>query len=80
MPIEITPELEQKLHVIFLSGKYESENHVLDEALTLLRQRDELRGKLQVGVEQLERGHRVSGDVVFSELRDQIDAAERQET
>ena len=80
MPIEITPELQQKVHIIFCSGNYKSENQVLDEALGLLEQRDELRAKLKVGVQQLDQGERVSGDEVFSDLRERIDQAEQQKS
>ncbi len=79
MPIKITPELEEKVHIIFSSGNYRTEHQVLDEALKLLEQRDQLRRKLQVGVEQLDRGERINGDEVFSELRNGIDQVERQE-
>lgn len=53
------------------SGRFSNEREVLDEALELLRQRDELRPMLQLGVEQLDRGERHTAESVFSELRQQ---------
>jgi Arc/MetJ-type ribon-helix-helix transcriptional regulator len=69
MSIPITPEIEQLVHGIYAGGAYASEADVLAAALHLLRQRDELRIKLREGIDELDRGERLTSDQVFRELR-----------
>lgn len=57
------------VHLLTASGRYADEQQVLDEALELLRQRDDLRERLQVGIAQLDTGERVPLDEAISELR-----------
>lgn len=77
MSTDITPEHRLKVRAILEDGTYSSEDEVLDEALTLLEQRDRLRRKLEVGVSELERGERINGDEVFDALRRRLDEIER---
>lgn len=70
MTISITPEIEQLVLGIYAGGDYSSEGDVLAAALHLLQQRDRLRSDLQRGCDELDRGERIDGDVVFAKLRD----------
>ncbi|MEH2163240.1 MAG: type II toxin-antitoxin system ParD family antitoxin [Nostoc sp.] len=83
MNISLTPELEQLVKDRVSSGKYHSVSEVMGEALRLLEERDacgglrqrirdqrlaELKAKIQVGIEELERGEGIDGEEVFAEL------------
>lgn len=86
MNISLTPELEQLVKDKVSSGKYHSVSEVMGEALRLLEERDrirdqrlaELKAKIQVGIEELERGEGIDGEEVFAELEEDIRRAEAQ--
>ena len=70
MNVSLTPELESLIEGKVKSGLYSSASEVVREALRLLQQRDqereamleELRRKVQVGIEQADRGEVVPWD------------------
>jgi antitoxin ParD1/3/4 len=68
MNLEITPELDDMVQRILRTGRYESESEVLHEALSLLRQRDELRQEIKKGIAEIDRGEHIEGEDVFQEL------------
>ncbi len=78
--ISITPELDAFLLSRVQSGRYQTTSEVVREALRLLEQqemeRDEafrqLEAKLQIGVDEAERGELEDGEVVFQELKESI--------
>jgi len=84
MNISLTPELEQLVKDKVSSGKYHSVSEVMGEALRLLEERDrireqrlaELKAKIQVGIEELERGEGIDGEEVFAEIEEDIRRAE----
>jgi antitoxin ParD1/3/4 len=84
--ISLTPELEQLVKDKVSSGKYHSVSEVMGEALRLLEERDrirdqrlaELKAKIQVGIEELERGEGIDGEEVFAEIEEDIRRAEAQ--
>ncbi|MEA5601216.1 type II toxin-antitoxin system ParD family antitoxin [Nostoc sp. UHCC 0252] len=86
MNISLTPELEQLVKDKVSSGKYHSISEVMGEALRLLEERDrirdqrlaELKAKIQVGIEELERGEGIDGEEVFAEIEEDIRRAEAQ--
>ena len=86
MNISLTPELEQLVKDKVSSGKYNSVSEVMGEALRLLEERDrirdqrlaELKAKIQVGIEELERGEGIDGEEVFAEIEEDIRRAEAQ--
>ncbi len=86
MNISLTPELEQLVKDKVNSGKYHSVSEVMGEALRLLEERDrvrdqrlaELKAKIQVGIEELERGEGIDGEEVFAEIEEDIRRAEAQ--
>jgi len=51
MVLEITPDLEEMVQSISQGGQYDSELAIIREALSLLRQRDQLRKDIQAGIE-----------------------------
>jgi antitoxin ParD1/3/4 len=68
MTISLTPELEKLVEEKVTSGLYPSAGEVVREALQLLQERDErlrleeLRQKIQIGIEQLDAGRSVTLD------------------
>jgi len=69
MTVQITPECEQFVQQLVAQGAYSSNAAVVDEALRLLKHRDELRAEIRRGLDELDRGERIPADVVFGELR-----------
>jgi antitoxin ParD1/3/4 len=84
--IPLTPELEQLVKDKVNSGRYHSVSEVMGEALRLLDERDrireqrlaELKAKIQVGIEELERGEGIDGEEVFAEIEEDIRRAQAQ--
>lgn len=72
IPAEFEPFVRERID----TGKYQSEQEVLTAALTLWKlreeQMDELRAKIQVGIDQLDRGEKVDGETVVQELREKL--------
>ncbi|MBD1928275.1 type II toxin-antitoxin system ParD family antitoxin [Trichocoleus sp. FACHB-90] len=83
MNITLKPEEEQLIQEKLKSGKYETVYEVIVEALRLLGERDkhyekwveETREKVAVGLEQLDRGEGIDGEVVIARLRDKLSKA-----
>jgi antitoxin ParD1/3/4 len=84
--VSLTPELEQLVKDKVNSGRYHSVSEVMGEALRLLDERDrvqeqrlaELKAKIQVGIEELERGEGIDGEEVFAEIEEDIRRAQAQ--
>jgi len=84
MNVSLTPELEQWVQDKVKSGKYSSSSEVVREGLRLLDERDrlisarlaELKAKIRVGIEELDRGEGIDGEEVFAELEEDIQRIE----
>jgi len=68
MNVSISPENEEFIEVSIERGRYADSGDVLNEALRLLKRRDELLQAVNDGVDQLDRGEIVDGEVVFNRL------------
>lgn len=83
MNISLKPEQEQFIQEKLRSGKYESIDELIAEALRLLEECDryyekwveETRHKVAIGIEQADRGHVTDGKVVIARLREKIHKA-----
>jgi len=60
--------MEQLITEQISSGKFTSASEVVQEALKLLQERDELRQLVSVGLEQARRGELLDGEQVFDEI------------
>ena len=69
MPTDLTSQQQSIVDSLASSGRYSGDVQVLDEALELLRQRDDLRERLKIGIDQLDQGDRHSLDDVFAAIR-----------
>ena len=74
MEVILPPELEQFVTQQVEQGAFESPAHVICEGLDVLRERqrqlEDLRAKLQVAADQLDRGEGIPATDVFAELRE----------
>jgi antitoxin ParD1/3/4 len=80
MNIKIKPELEQIIQAQIATGRYTNPEDVISKALKLLLEWDkgyqnwveETREKVDIAIEQLDRGEGINGEVVISQLRDKL--------
>jgi Arc/MetJ-type ribon-helix-helix transcriptional regulator len=72
MPIVLTSDQQTVVRQLAATGQYAGEGQVLDEALELLRQRDDLRSRLSAGIDQLDRGERIPIEEVMDGIRDRM--------
>lgn len=80
MNIQLKPEDEHFIQTQIARGKYESASEVISKALKLLEEWDkgyqnwveETRQKVEIAVEQLDRGEGIDGEVVVERLREKL--------
>ncbi|MBD2384440.1 ribbon-helix-helix domain-containing protein [Cylindrospermum sp. FACHB-282] len=80
MNIQIKPELEQIIAAQIATGRYANPEDVISKALKLLLEWEqgyqqwveETREKVDVAIEQLDRGEGIHGDIVIEQLRDKL--------
>lgn len=81
MKIDLKPEQEQFIQSQLMTGKYESAEQVIDEALQLLEKRnhqeaekrlEELRQKIAVANEQIAMGQVMDGETVLEQLQEKL--------
>lgn len=76
--VEMSPENRDYLESSIASGVYPNALAALDEAMLLLRRRDDLRSKLQAGIEQADRGELLPSEEVFTRLEQRAAEIQRQ--
>jgi antitoxin ParD1/3/4 len=77
MNVSLTPELERLVEKKVKSGRYQSASEVIREGLRLLEDEDRLRAvrleevrtKIQTGLDQLDRGEGRDGEEVYKEMK-----------
>ena len=77
MNVSLTPELEKLVESKVRSGRYQSASEVIREGLRLLddqdrlrmAQLDEVRRKIQIGIDQLDRGEGIDGATILAKLK-----------
>jgi antitoxin ParD1/3/4 len=77
MQIDLPAEQQLFIETLVASGRFSSENDAISEAVRLLISREHLKEKIQVGIEQADRGEMVDHDTVFRQLRMMAVQAER---
>ena len=86
MSITLTLEQERIVQNLLATGKYRESGEVIQAALTLLEEYgaqyelwiDNTRSKVEVGIQELERGEGIELDVVMAKLRTKIERARAQ--
>lgn len=80
MNIQLQPELEQIIQAQIATGRYANPEEVIAKALKLLSEWEkgreqwveETRQKVEVAIEQLDRGEGINGEVVVERLRSKL--------
>ncbi len=80
MNISLTTEQAKFIQEKIQTGRYSTTEQVINEALRLLEKRErhyqtwleETRQKAVVGIEQLERGEGIEGEIVIANLREKL--------
>jgi hypothetical protein len=67
--LDLSPENRNYLDAAVAAGAFPNALSALDEAVVLLRRRDETRRKLQAAVDQADRGELIPAEQVFAQLR-----------
>ena len=70
MNIELPADAAQFVEELVASGQYKSANEAVAEGVRLLMSRQQLRADVQKGIDELDAGQGINGDVVFAELRE----------
>jgi antitoxin ParD1/3/4 len=68
MNVQIPPDLNPFVEQMVSCGSYRNEEEVVIEGLRLLQNREQLRADVIAGIHQLEQGHGIDGNDVFSRL------------
>ena len=68
--IELPADAAQFVEELVASGQYKSANEAVAEGVRLLMSRQQLRADVQKGIDELDAGQGINGDVVFAELRE----------
>jgi putative addiction module CopG family antidote len=74
MASQISTENEQFIQHQLESGVYHTREELLDEAVTLLKRRADLKREIQAGIDS---GPSIPGDEVFAILRAQLEKSAR---
>ena len=80
MSTEISAENERYLQLLIERGIYRDRAEAIDEAVELLKRRDQLRSDVHSGIEQADRGKLLDAEDVFQRLEErahQIEAKAR---
>jgi len=70
MNIELPADAVQFVEGLVASGQYKSANEAVAEGVRLLMSRQQLRAEIQKGIDELDAGQGIDGEVVFAELRE----------
>jgi predicted transcriptional regulator len=77
---EFSADSERYLEQAIAGGTYRDRAQAIDEAIVLLKRRDQLRSDVRAAIEQADSGKLLEADAVFARLTDrarQIEAAAR---
>lgn len=69
MYIDLPAEQQTFIEHLVATGRFPSENDVVSEAVRLLISREQLKEKIEAGIEQANRGMLTDHDTVFGHLR-----------
>ncbi|MCC9658874.1 ribbon-helix-helix domain-containing protein [Rhodopirellula halodulae] len=79
MNLNLPSELNDFVKGLVAQGRYNSEEDAIVEGIKLLMGREQLRGEIQKGVEQLNAGEFYDEEAVFDEVNAEIDKVEAQQ-
>jgi antitoxin ParD1/3/4 len=77
MNVHLPDEVNEFVKHLVVSGRFQSEEEAVAEGIRLLMSREQLRGEVARGFQQLDGGLGIDGDEVFDEVSQAIDAIEK---
>jgi antitoxin ParD1/3/4 len=78
MSLQLPPEEQQAAEALVAAGRFTSVEEVITEGVRRLAMTEELRSKVQIGIDQANRGEVVDHEVVFERLRIQASSDDGQ--
>ena len=79
MQIDLPTDQQALVESLVASGRYSTVQDAISEAIHLLVAQEELREKIQTGVDQADRGELLDHETVFAQLRSIATADQRAE-
>ena len=76
MDLNLPHEINDFVKGLVAQGRFDSEESVFVEGVRLLMTRENLRGEIQEGVEQLDHGQWSDEETTFAEVKAEIDEIE----
>jgi predicted transcriptional regulator len=78
MSTEFSADSERYLEQVVAGGIYRDRAQAIDEAVALLKRRDQLRNDVRAGIEQADRGELLDAESVFTRLLERAKQIESQ--
>jgi predicted transcriptional regulator len=78
MSTQFSPDNERYLEQAIARGVYRDRAEAIDEALALLKRRDQLRGDVRAAIAQADRGELLDAEAVFQRLLERARQIESQ--
>jgi antitoxin ParD1/3/4 len=69
MDVHLSPDVERIVTDKLRTGRYKSASDVVDEAIRLLEERDEISKRIDQGLKSLEKGQGLAEEEAFAELQ-----------
>ena len=70
MNVQLSPDAMQFVAGLVASGQFESAEAAVAAGVQLLKCQQQLRAEIQEGIDELDAGQGIDGEVVFAELRE----------
>ena len=75
MNVQLSPDAMQFVEGLVASGQFESAEAAVAAGVQLLKSQQQLRAEIQKGIDELDAGQGIDGEVVFAELRERAKKA-----
>ena len=75
MNVQLTPDAMQFVEGLVASGQFDSAEAAVAAGVQLLKSQQQLRAEVQKGIDELDAGQGIDGEVVFAELRERAKKA-----
>ena len=75
MNVQLGPDAVQFIEGLVASKQFESAEAAVAAGVQLLKNQQQLRAEIQMGIDELDAGQGIDGEVVFAELRDRAKKA-----
>ena len=70
MNVQLSPDAMQFVEGLVASGQFESAEAAVAAGVQLLKSQQQLRAEIQKGIDELDAGQGIDGEIVFAELRE----------